>query len=168
MLTSIPTNIIRLKDGVFPEIWKDAFMFPVFKNGGKRNTRSLSTASKLFEIIVSEVILTQSKSYISTDQHGFMPGWLITTNLLNSTNTCITAMAQVNVIYTHLKAAFDKIEHYILLAKLSRLGSSGKLVSWMRSYLTGRKLRVKIHGCVSSCNSYAIRAIRMECLKEVT
>ncbi|XP_055622731.1 uncharacterized protein LOC129766239 [Toxorhynchites rutilus septentrionalis] len=136
-----PLSVIftrSLNDGVFPEIWKESFMFPVFKNGNKRNVRnyrgitSLSAASKLFEIIVSEVILTQSKRYISTDQHGFMPGRSVTTNLLNFTNTCITAMegkAQVDVIYTDLKAAFDRIDHNILLAKLSRLGSSAKLVS---------------------------------------
>ncbi|XP_055632585.1 uncharacterized protein LOC129773060 [Toxorhynchites rutilus septentrionalis] len=131
-----------------------------------RGITSLSAASKLFEIIVSEVILTQSKRYISTDQHGFMPGRSVTTNMLNYTNTCITAMegkAQVDVIYTDLKAAFDRIDHNILLAKLSRLGSSAKLVSWMRSYLTERKLRVKFMAAFPRAS-----AILLESLKEAT
>src|SRR5450759_4674880 len=142
-------------------------MFPVFKSGDRRNVRnyrgitSLSAASKLFEIIVSKVIFSQSKNYISTDQHGFMPGRSVTTNLLHFTNTCVTAMegkAQVDVIYTDLKAAFDKIDYKVLLVKLSRLGSSSKLISWLSSYLTGRKLRVKIDASISStfCNSSGV------------
>lgn len=156
-----------LDNGVFPEIWKQSFMFPVFKNGDRRNVMNyrgitnLSAASKLFEIIVSDVILSQSKQYISVDQHGFMPGRSVTTNLLSFTNICVTAMedkAQVDVIYTDLKAAFDRIDHKILLRKLSRLGASNKLASWLSSYLTGRQLRVKIDSSISStfCNSSGV------------
>ncbi|XP_055543189.1 uncharacterized protein LOC129728762 [Wyeomyia smithii] len=102
-----------LNDGVFPEVWKQSFMFPA---------SNLATRE------------TQSISYISNDQHGFMPGRSVTTNLLDFTSTCITAMenkTQVDVIYTDLKAAFDKIDHNILLAKLSRLESSSRLLSWI-------------------------------------
>ena len=55
----------------------------------------------------------------------------------------------MDVIYTDLKAAFDKIDHRILLCKLSRLGASSKLVSWFESYLSDRALRVKIDSCTS-------------------
>ncbi|XP_055538290.1 uncharacterized protein LOC129725902 [Wyeomyia smithii] len=90
-----------LNDGVFPEIWKQSFMFPVFKSGDRRNVRnyrgiaSLSATSKLFEINVSDVIRSQSISYISNDQHGFMPGRSVTTNLLNFTSTCRVANVSV-------------------------------------------------------------------------
>lgn len=133
-------------------------MTPVFKRGDRHNVdnyrgiTSLSAVSKLFEIIVSGVILDATKSYMSVDQHGFMPGRSVTTNLLSFTSKCITSMedkAQVDVIYTDLKAAFDKIDHKILLHKLSRLGVSSQLVCWLESYLTERELRVKIDGCVS-------------------
>lgn len=71
-----------LDDGIFPEVWKQFYMFPAFKNCDRREVRnyrgvtSLSAASNLFEIIVS------SKNYTSTDQHGFMPRRSVTTNLL--------------------------------------------------------------------------------------
>ena len=143
----------------FPRIWKQSFMTPVFKRGDRHNVTdyrgitSLSAVSKLFEIIVCGFVFDSTKSYISFDQHGFMPGRSVTTNLLNFTSKCITSMeekAQVDVVYTDLKAAFDKIDHAILLHKLSRLGFSTQLVSWFDSYLTGRVLRVKLDGCVSS------------------
>lgn len=143
----------------FPSMWKQSYMCPIFKNGDRRNVAnyrgitSLSASSKLFEIIVSGALLDRAKNYISFDQHGFMPGRSVSSNLLNFTSKCIASMeakAQMDVIYTDLKAAFDKIDHEILLCKLSRLGVSLQLVSWLKSFLTGRVLRVKLNNSVSS------------------
>ncbi|XP_053699023.1 uncharacterized protein LOC128745994 [Sabethes cyaneus] len=143
----------------FPKIWKQSLMFPVFKKGDRRNVRnyrgitSLSAASKLFEIIVSQSIVSGVKCYISPDQHGFMPDRSVTTNLLNFTFTCFTQIeskGQVDVVYTDLKAAFDRIDHRILLHKLRHLGASDNLTEWLRSYLCHRTLRVKLGTCIST------------------
>lgn len=56
---------------------------------------------------------------------------------------------QIDAIYTDLKAAFDKVNHSILLDKLNKLGCSSGFVAWLRSYLCGRKLAVKIGSSVS-------------------
>ncbi|XP_055522840.1 uncharacterized protein LOC129717018 [Wyeomyia smithii] len=56
----------------FPDVWKQSFMFPVLKSGDRQNVRnyrgitSLSAGSKLFEILVSDVMLHCTKNYIST------------------------------------------------------------------------------------------------------
>lgn len=148
-----------LHQGVFPEIWRHSFMFPVHKKGDKRDVTnyrgitSLSAASKLFEIIVNDAIFFHVKSYISATQHGFMPGRSVTSNLLEFTSTCINHLenrAQVDTVYTDLKAAFDCIDHGILLRKMSRLGISDGLVDWLKSYLSNRTLRVKLGSCTSS------------------
>lgn len=147
-----------LNHGQFPALWKQSFMFPVFKSGDRRDVTnyrgitSLCAASKLFEIILSKAVLNNSKCYISTDQHGFIPGRSVVTNLLEFTSTCLTAMeqnTQVDVVYTDLKAAFDKIDHRILISKLARLGASATLTSWLHSYLTDRTLRVQLDSYVS-------------------
>lgn len=147
-------------DARFPRIWKQSFMVPVHKKGDKRDVKNyrgitnLSAASKLFEMIISHVILEQAKCYISADQHGFMPGRSVTTNLLDFTTTCFEQLengAQIDVIYTDLKAAFDSINHDILLAKLAKLGASSRLSSWFSSYLRERSLRVKLDSNTSSC-----------------
>ena len=81
-----------------------------------------------------------------------MPGRSVTTNLLSFTSQCVASMeskAQIDVIYTDLKAAFDKIDHQILLCKLSRLGISSQLVAWLSSYLSARVLRVKLDNDIS-------------------
>lgn len=128
-------------------------MFPAFKKGDKRDisnyrgVTSLSAGSKLFEILVSNELFRHAKSYISQDQHGFYPGRSTATNLVQFTSLCLKAMErgiQVDTIYTDLKAAFDRVNHHILLAKLNRLGIATNVVKWMESYLTIRQLVVKL------------------------
>ena len=137
-------------------------MFPVFKSGDRRNVKnyrgitSLSAASKLFEIIVSTAVTRKMKHYICSDQHGFMAGRSVTTNLLDFTSSCISELerkVQIDVIYTDLKAAFDRINHRILLDKISRLGASQQFVTWLHSYLCQRVMQVKLGSQVSSAFS---------------
>ena len=119
----------------------------------RQGITNLSAASKLFEIVVSTVVLSQTKSYIDIDQHGFMPNRSVSTNLLDFVSTCTKHMeekAQIDVVYTDLKAAFDRIDHRILLQKITRLGASRTFTKWLSSYLCGRILRVQLGSCVSS------------------
>ena len=50
-----------------------------------------------------------------------------------------------------LSAAFDTIDHTILLSRLDDwFGVTGKALNWFKSYLTGRFQRIKIGDCLSS------------------
>lgn len=112
-----------------------------------RGITSLCACSKVFEIIVNDALFASCKSYISPDQHGFYPKRSISTNLAPFISSCLRNMeagAQVDAVYTDLKAAFDRVDHAILLAKLNKLGVSNGFVRWFESYLTNRKLCVKI------------------------
>ena len=51
---------------------------------------------------------------------------------------------QVDAVYTDFKAAFDRVNHNILLRKLAKLGVSSGLVSWFKSYLSGRSMMVRV------------------------
>ena len=49
-----------------------------------------------------------------------------------------------------LSAAFDTIDHTILLSRLNDwFGATGKALNWFKSYLTGRYQRIKIGDCLS-------------------
>lgn len=137
----------------FPECWKKSYMFPVFKKGNKRDISnyrgitSLCACSKLLEILVCQSLMQAAKTYISTDQHGFFPGRSTNTNLVEFTSFCVRNMeggGQVDAVYTDLKAAFDRVDHRILLAKLERLGTSISLIRWFASFLSRRSLIVKL------------------------
>ena len=57
--------------------------------------------------------------------------------------------AQVDVIYTDLRKAFDRVCHGILIEKLSAMGLSPLYINWISSYLADRKQAVKIGGVIS-------------------
>ena len=144
---------ISLRQSVFPACWKLSVMFPVHKKGDKRDVQnyrgitSLCACSKVFEIIINDALFASCKHYISPDQHGFYPRRSTATNLVQFSTTCLQNMSsgdQVDAIYTDMKAAFDRVDHGILLAKLEKLGVSSVLVRWFRSYLMDRTLCVKI------------------------
>ena len=58
----------------------------------------------------------------------------------------VTALTLLN-----LSAAFDTIDHTILLRRLAdSFGVTGKTLDWFKSYMTGRCQRVKLGDCLSS------------------
>lgn len=142
-----------LRQETFPECWKKSFIFPVFKKGNRadvtnyRGITSLCAGSKLFEILIGGLLQRSVAQYISTDQHGFFPGRSINTNLVEFCSFCLQHMekgAQVDTVYTDIKAAFDRVDHAILLAKLRHLGASDAFVCWLESFLANRSLSVKL------------------------
>ncbi len=54
------------------------------------------------------------------------------------------------LILLHLSAAFDTVNHQILLTTLSSLGITGIILNWLESYLNGRSFKVAWGGEVST------------------
>ena len=76
-----------------------------------------------------------------------MPKRSIETHLLHLLQFCYSSIdkgLQDDVIYTEFCAAFDKVNHYILLAKLLKYGAHSKLLAWLESYPMNRCINVKI------------------------
>ena len=64
---------------------------------------------------------------------------------------CITDMkSKVILLLLDLSAAFDTVNHGILISKLkNQFGISGDVLNWFRSYLNGRSFTVTIDKCRS-------------------
>lgn len=144
---------LSVQQSVFPTRWKFSYLFPVYKKGDKRiisNYRgitSLCACSKLFEIIVNDALFASCKNHIDIEQHGFFAKRSVATNLLQFVSQCLRSMdsgLQVDAVYMDLKAAFDRVDHGILLGKLQKLGVSTACTAWFKSYLSDRCVRVKI------------------------
>ena len=56
----------------------------------------------------------------------------------------------VDIIYLDFKKAFDSIPHERLIMKMRGYGINGKTLNWVRSFLSGRKQRVRIGDKYSS------------------
>ena len=55
----------------------------------------------------------------------------------------------VGVMMIDLSAAFDMVDHNLLLGKLELFGLTESTLSWFRSYLSGRSQVVCVDGCLS-------------------
>ena len=52
----------------------------------------------------------------------------------------------VDVLYLDFAKAFDKVPHARLIAKCKGLGIDGKVLSWIKEWLSGRQQRVILNG----------------------
>lgn len=144
-----------LKNSIFPEIWKVSRITPVYKKGDKHEIENyrpiviLSNVAKVFEIVIHEIVFSHSKGLIIPNQHGFFAGRSTTTNLLSVTQFVSEVLdrgSQVDIIYTDFSKAFDRLDHGILLTKLSTFGLCPQLLNFFKSYLLDRKLFVQYRG----------------------
>lgn len=152
-----------LSSGVFPDLWKFSLLTPIFKKGNMRDVKNyrpictMSTLPKLFESLVLDKLISRINPTISPLQHGFIKGRSTLSNLILYTNDIVNALIashQIDSIYTDFSKAFDKVNHRILLRKLKLLGIRGSILEWLKSYLLGRYLAVK----VDSFTSYTFAA----------
>lgn len=144
---------------VFPSKWKVATVTPIFKSGDRSNVRNyrpisiLSCAAKMLDKLMSQRIGIALDRMISSCQHAYREGYSTTTNLLEFTSHVRNEMEQghqVDAIYLDFSKAFDTLCHRSLLKKLKAYGISAGIISWIRSYLSGRTQHVKMDGCLSS------------------
>ena len=156
---SVPIHIIcqlSLKSGIFPTMWKQANVIPVYKKGSKKspdNYRPVSLlpiCSKILEKIVCETMLPACLPVLPSSQHGFLPKRSCITNLSCFVEHCWTSIArgkQTDAIYTDFSSAFTSVNHMLLLHKLRRTFCiTGRAYDWLESYLSNRTQRVVLNG----------------------
>ena len=154
-----------LDQGVVPPDWKEANVTPLYKNKGDKtmpeNYRPISLTSltcKLLEHVVHSNIMTHLDKYnvLDKEQHGFRKYRSCVTQLISTLDdfaTCLKNKEQIDAILLDFSKAFDKVDHEGLLLKLEHLGIRNSLLSWIRSFLVGRKQRVIVEGVASEPSS---------------
>ena len=153
-----------MKTGSFPSQIKKAVVKPTLKKenadvnslSNYRPVSNLSAISKLLE----RIVLNQLNDHLDTNnlhcpvQFGYHPQHSCETLLVRTTddiNKEIQVGNIVAVVLLDLSAAFDTIDHEILLEKLFKhYGVTGKALQWLRSYLESRYFCVKISDTISS------------------
>ena len=149
-----------LDEGAILEVFKMAYVTPIHKGGSKQKPeqyRPVSLTShimKIFERVIKKEILkhlTENEMF-NKGQHGFVPGRSTQTQLLSHFNDIFDTLAEgkrLDTVYLDFAKAFDKVDHDILLEKVKKHKISGKIGKWIREFLTDRKFRVVVNGCMS-------------------
>ncbi len=161
------THIINtsLITGIFPTAFKQAQVTPLLKKPTLNtslleNYRPVSLlpfiAKTLERVVFNQVSLFLSQNNkLDTKQSGFRSGHSTETALLSVTEALRIAKANSKssvLILLDLSAAFDTVNHQILLSTLSSLDITGIPLRWFESYLTGRSFRVAWGGEVSKAH----------------
>ena len=95
---------------------------------------------------------------LDANQSGFKSGNSTETALLAVTEALKEAKATAKssvLILLDLSAAFDIVNHSILLSILTSMGITGRAHSWFESYLTGRSFKVSWFGHTSAAHHLA-------------
>lgn len=160
----LPLSIIFTKsymESRLPTEWKFAHITPIHKKGSKvvpGNYRPVSLTSvigKLMESVIRDSLVKHmmDNQLFCDEQHGFVPGRSCMTQLLvtfEMWSEMLDSGSPVDVVYLDFKKAFDIVPHQRLLRKLEAYGITGKLLLWIRDFLSGRKQRVVANGSLSN------------------
>ena len=146
--------------GTIPQDWRDANICAIYKKGHKsrpENYRPVSLtciSCKLMEHIVLSHLSSHLNIHniLAKNQHGFRPHLSCETQLVEAVHdwaSTLDASGQVDVILLDFSKAFDKVPHSRLLHKLDYYGVRGSTLSWIKSFLSGRRQRVVVNGSQS-------------------
>lgn len=146
--------------GIFPEAFKKAVVHPIYKGGNRDSMNNyrpisvLSSISKVFEKLVNRR-LTQfldKNNLIAQNQYGFKKGVSAEDAVLDLTEFVARKLDEKQKcigLFLDLKKAFDTVSVPILLSKLEDIGIRGLAHDFFSSYLTNRRLCVKVGDHVS-------------------
>ena len=160
------TTIINssLSSGSFPFCFKSAIVHPLLKKStldpdNLKNYRPVSNLPFLAKI-TEKAVLAQLMDHLHSNnlvyplQSAYRSDHSTETALLKICNDLLTALDSNNISLLSLldlSAAFDTIDHSILLSRLhSSFGLSDTVLRWFHSYITDRHQTVSVNGYTSS------------------
>ena len=155
---------LSLSEGCFPSHFKSALLSPLLKKPtfNKDDMKhywpvsDLSFLSNILEKVVASHLNSHvNSSHISNHyQSEYRQFHSTETALVKIHNNILSSMDDGRVTaltLLDLSAAFDTIDHAILLGRLGDwFGMGGKALDWFKSYLIGRSQRIKLGNCLSS------------------
>ena len=162
ILTAI-TNL-SLKEGHVPDDMKMALILPLLKKLGLdpeilKNFRPISNLpylSKLIERVAAARLLDHMFLHHlhELSQSSYKKFHSTETALIKIQSDILSALDEgkcVLLVMLDLSAAFDTIDHNVLISRLQNdIGLSGKVLEWFRSYISGRRQSVLINGVKSA------------------
>ena len=150
-----------LKAKQLPVDWCTANVVPIYKKGDKKNPlnyRPISLTSiicKVLESIIRDSVISHfvNNDLFSTQQYGFLKGRNTVIQLIKMFDQWSESLEEgghIDVIYTDLEKAFDKVPHNRLVEKLKFYKVNPDIIDWICSFLSNRKMRVRINNKFSS------------------
>ena len=154
------------RKGEFPKDWKLAQIIPILKPGKEAQNVSsyrpislLSCLSKLVEKMVCNRLtyFIEANNLLRITQFGFRANRSTIDPIISLEQDIRASLINKKVtilVFFDLKSAFDSVNHIKLLKTLADIGIKGKMLTWLISFLSDRKIQVLLEDKVS--NTYNI------------
>ena len=161
---------LSFSEGRFPTLFKQATVIPLIKGHSldksvPSNYRPISNLNFISKIL-ERLFLSRFQSHIlkspnfNTYQSAYRPHCSTETALqllLDRIYSAADDGKPTLLISLDLSAAFDTIDHSVLLKRLScSFGVAGNVLSWIQTYLTGRTQSVRIGSHSSPSNPCSV------------
>ena len=146
-----------LNNGYICQQFKKQIICPIYKKGSKASPANyrpvcpISHTIKTCERVVRDKIVDhlERNNLLCSCQHGFRKGRSCLSQLLHHIDIVhknFLDNKDTDCIYLDYAKAFDKVDHQILLHKLKCYGITGKLLAWIKAFLSNRTQCVSING----------------------
>ena len=151
---------ISIQQSTFPSLYKMAKVIPLFKKDDPllpKNYRPVAILCIISKVI-ERVVFIQIVEYMNRNElfhpnhHGFRAHHSTTTAMVQMYDSWVQAVDKgelAGVCMLDMSAAFDVVDHEILLDKLKLYGFDKTSLKWMEDYLSGRSQAVYIDGSLS-------------------
>ena len=153
-----------LSEGELPNDWKCSEVIGLFKKGSKQDVKNYRPVSltciicKVMESIIKDHLLDHftRNNLFSCRQFGFLKKRSTVLQLLrfiDEVTESVDRGEEFHIIYTDIEKAFDRVPHNKLLFKLKMHRVDENVLNWIKSFLTGRKFRVRVGECFSELHA---------------
>ena len=90
----------------------------------------------------------EESQWLTPKQHGFVRGRSCLTNLLEAFENWTELLDEghgIDIIYLDYRKAFDTVPHKRLLSKVQQARIGGKVLNWIKAFLSDREMRVVVN-----------------------
>ena len=149
------------EQGVVPDAWKSATVIPIPKPNKPKSAptsyRPISLTSnvcKIFETMVNNRLIhhLDENNILSKHQSGFRKNRSTLDQILTLEHDIKLAHSrkqELLAVFLDLEKAFDLMWHEGVLLKLKKYGVTGKMYSFVKSFLSNRKIKVRVNDTMS-------------------
>ena len=146
---------LSIKTNCFSSLWKHQLIFPLHKKQDKllpKNYRPVSHLVEVGQLIEQAVYFQvvehfQKNNLFHRNHHGGLANHSTATALIQVYDKFLDAAERKKLTAALLldqSAAYDLLDHLILLKKLALYGFQEESVQWFQSYLSGRSQSVQV------------------------
>jgi len=143
-----------------PSDWSNALVTTIYKKGNTSDPANYPPISLTCICckIMGHIILSHMSKHLSLNnilidqQHGVREKFSCETQLISAVHDWVKGINlrhQADVILLDFSKAFDSVPHERLLAKLDFYGIRGKMLSWIKAFLSNRTHNASVNGVLS-------------------